>query len=138
MSRNPQAQSKLDELKTPGEAAMRILYVEDNPSSVRTMEAVADRLKDELWVATTLAEGLAAARRSPDLIVLDLQLPDGDGLTLAKQLRAEGSQIPIVVYTTSTLQSDKQRCLEAGCNEYLVKPYSINHMCACLNRWLGR
>jgi len=117
---------------------MRILYVEDSPISVRVMKLVADQLKDELWVATTLVEGLASARRSPDLIVLDLQLPDGDGLTLAKQLRAEGSKIPILVYTTSNLDSLRQRCLEAGCNEYLVKPYSVNQMCECLSRWHGQ
>jgi DNA-binding response OmpR family regulator len=115
---------------------MRILYVEDSPTSIETMQRVADRQKDELWVATTIAEGLESARCNPDLILLDLGLPDGDGLTLAKQLRAEGSKIPIVVYTTST--TDKQRCLEAGCNDYLVKLCSISTMSAHLNQWRKR
>ncbi len=117
---------------------MRILYVEDDPISVRGMQRVTHHLKHELSVATTITEGLTLARLSPDLILLDLNLPDGDGLTVAKQLRAEGVRIPILVLTASGLNSDRERCLEAGCNEYLVKPYTFDEMCNCLNRWFER
>ena len=117
---------------------MRILYVEDDPSSVRALERVAQRLKCELLVAGTAAEAVQLATTAPDLILLDLNLPDQDGLILAREFRVTGIHVPIVAVSARALSGDKQLCLAAGCNDYLTKPFTFNQMCHYLSQYQSR
>ncbi|MHB8626500.1 MAG: response regulator [Aggregatilineales bacterium] len=114
---------------------MRILYVEDDPSNVRAIERVAQRLKCELLVAGTADEGAHLATGALDLILLDLNLPDRDGLTLARELRAAGIGVPIIAVSAGALTSDKQLCLEAGCTDLVSKPFTFNQMCNYVSQY---
>lgn len=117
---------------------MRILYVEDDPSNVRALERVAQRLNCELLIAGTADRGAQLAASAPDLILLDLDLPDRDGLTLARELRATGIVVPIIAVSAGALNSDKQLCLAAGCTDYLSKPFTFNQMCHYLSQYQKR
>ncbi len=78
----------------------------------------------------TMREALAqAAGRHPDVILLDLGLPDGDGLDATKQIR-EWSRTPIVVLSARGLESDKIAALDAGADDYLTKPFSVGELLA--------
>ena len=114
---------------------MIILYVEDDPITVRALERVTHRLKCELIVAGSVADGARLMNSSIDLILLDLDLPDGDGLTLARQFRASGITVPIAVVSAGVFSGDKKACLDAGCNDYLSKPFTFNQMCHFIGQY---
>ena len=78
----------------------------------------------------TLARGLIeAATRKPDLIVLDLGLPDGDGVTLVRDVRG-WSSVPIIVLSARVDEADKVAALDAGADDYLVKPFGVAELLA--------
>src|SRR6185436_20115542 len=82
--------------------------------------------------ATTAREGIAqATSRSPDVILLDLGLPDGDGLDVTKRLR-EWSQAPVIVISARGQERDKVAALDAGADDYLTKPFGIEELLARL------
>jgi DNA-binding response OmpR family regulator len=107
-------------------ALSRLLLVEDS-------SLIADALRvllEQHGYAVTVADSLAAARAAatlqpPDIVLLDLSLPDGDGLDLARELRQSGR---IIALTGHADDATRQRCIEAGCNDVLVKPVSSSEL----------
>src|SRR5207344_2686460 len=89
---------------------------------------VRDALAGEGWTvfeADTVKQGLVeAGTRKPDLVVLDLGLPDGDGVDFIRDFRT-WSQIPIIVLSARTEESDKIDALDAGADDYLTKPFGV-------------
>jgi len=106
------------------------IVVEDEPQ-IRRFVRVA--LESEGWRVTeteTLKQGLAeAATRRPDLVVLDLALPDGDGIELVRAMRA-WSGSPILVLSARGEERDKIEALDAGADDYLTKPFGIGELLA--------
>ena len=94
---------------------------------------VRDALEAEGWTvfeAETVKRGLVeAGTRKPDLIVLDLGLPDGDGVDLIRELRG-WSQIPIIVLSARAGETDKIEALDAGADDYLTKPFGVGELLA--------
>lgn len=110
---------------------MRILLVEDNPV---LGEAVVDQLTDDGhatdW-AKTLAEAEAIARVTDyNLVLLDLMLPDGQGLDLLKGFRRRGDLSPVIILTAKDQVSDRIAGLNAGADDYLVKPFDLDELSA--------
>jgi two-component system KDP operon response regulator KdpE len=88
--------------------------------------------------ADTLARGLIeAGTRKPDVIVLDLGLPDGDGVTLVRDVRG-WSSVPIIVLSARIDESDKVTALDAGADDYLVKPFGVAELLARVRASLRR
>ncbi len=110
---------------------MRLLVVEDEADLA---QAVADHLRaasHAVDVTATLDEATAAARAAPyALILLDLRLPDGDGLTLLRELRDRGDMTPVLIVTARDRITERIAGLEAGADDYLVKPYDLDEMLA--------
>ena len=109
-----------------------ILIVEDEAPIRRFLRASLP-LHDYRWVEAvtgTEALHLAAAQR-PDVVILDLGLPDQDGLEVVKQLRG-WSEVPIVVLTARDRESDKVAALDAGADDYLTKPFGVGELLARL------
>ena len=102
---------------------------------------LADALRREGWdtdVAATGEGGLESAReRPPDLVLLDLMLPDIDGRDVCRALRAESS-VPIIMLTARGLETDKVVGLELGADDYVVKPFSIAELIARMRAVLRR
>jgi two-component system response regulator MprA len=118
---------------------MRILVVEDDPA-VRSSLSRALRL--EGYEAELHEEGLSAIRSlqvsAPDAIVLDLQLPDVDGIEICKRLRASGDATPILMVTARDAVGDRVAGLDAGADDYLVKPFDLAELFARLRALLRR
>jgi CheY-like chemotaxis protein len=110
---------------------MRILFIEDNVTTVKSVERIL-RLKYELLVAMTCGEGLALLDQQPDLVLMDIGLPDCDGITLIRQIRSRLPAIPIIAATAFAMVDERERCVEAGCTEYLRKPYELSALMALL------
>ena len=116
----------------------RVLVCDDEPQILR---AVRNTLRDE-WievvVTATATEALdAAALRSPDAAILDLLLPDGDGVEVTRTLR-EWSAVPIIVLSAVGEEEQKVRALEAGADDYVTKPFSPRELVARLRAALRR
>ena len=114
------------------EPAPLILLIEDEPQMRRFLRAALESHDYRLVEATTSREGLAqATSRNPDVILLDLGLPDGDGIDLARRIR-EWSVTPIVVISARGKEQDKVAALDAGADDYLTKPFGVGELLARL------
>lgn len=121
-----------------GQVPKRVLVVDDEP---KIIEVVGDYLRSAGFSVTTAANGeaaVASARaRPPDLVVLDLGLPDLDGLDVARELR-RGSPAPIIMLTARGEETDRVLGLELGADDYLVKPFSPRELLARVRAVLRR
>ncbi|NTV94796.1 MAG: response regulator [Thiobacillus sp.] len=116
----------------------RILIVEDEPSIRRFLRIVLTNDGHEVVEAGTVSGGLAeAAERHPDLVILDLGLPDADGGEFIRALR-NWSDAPILVLSARSLESDKVGALEAGADDYLAKPFGVAELLARAHALLRR
>lgn len=110
-------------------AAMRLLLVEDDPEIARELLL---RWASRPWLvhhARTLEEAEAERRaHPPDMLLLDLGLPDGDGLAWLQSLRAVDRRLPVLVLTARDRVADRVRGLQAGADDYLVKPFAAEEL----------
>ena len=107
-----------------------VLLIEDESAMRRFLRAALGTHDFRLVEAGTMREGLAqAAGRNPDVILLDLGLPDGDGLDATRQLR-EWTAVPIIVLSARGQEQDKIAALDAGADDYLTKPFSVGELLA--------
>lgn len=104
------------------------LLIEDEPQIRRFVRAALEETGWQVHEAATAQRGRAdAGTRSPELIVIDLGLPDGDGIALIADIRT-WSQVPIIVLSARTGESDKIRALDAGADDYLTKPFGVGEL----------
>lgn len=118
--------------------AARILIVEAETTIARF---VSDALKEEgftVFIEGTLKEGLTArSTRQPDLVVVDLGLPDGDGLDLIGSFRTF-STAPVIVLSARTDEKNKIQALDLGADDYIAKPFGMGELLACVRAQLRR
>jgi two-component system KDP operon response regulator KdpE len=111
-------------------AAPLLLLIEDEPQMRRFLRAALGAQEYRLVEATTARDGLAqAASRNPDVILLDLGLPDRDGLEVTRELR-EWSATPIIVLSARGRERDKVAALDLGADDYLTKPFGVEELLA--------
>jgi CheY-like chemotaxis protein len=103
----------------------RILVVEDNMDNYELVRFVLERAGYDVFLAMNGRDGVAAARlQKPDLILMDLSMPEMDGWMAAEKLKADErtKHIPLYALSAHTLPSDRKRALDAGCDGYISKP----------------
>jgi two-component system alkaline phosphatase synthesis response regulator PhoP len=119
-------------------AMARVLVVDDQPDIVRLVRDYLERGGFEVVTASDGEEAMRAARSAePDLVILDLTLPKLDGLDVARQLRCD-TDIPIIMLTARTEESDRVAGLELGADDYITKPFSAREMVARVRAVLRR
>ncbi len=107
-----------------------ILVIEDDQQIRRFLKVGLESNGYAYWEALQGKQGLAeVAGRNPDLVILDLGLPDMDGLDFLKQLR-EWSKVPVIVLTARDREQDKIHALDLGADDYLTKPFSVGELLA--------
>ncbi len=123
----------------------RVLLAEDNPVNQKVAMRILERLGYEVDVA---ADGNAVldllGRNSYDLVLMDCQMPHRDGFETTREIRrreerktkASGPKLPIVAMTANALQGDRERCLEAGMDDYLSKPFKAEELLRILEHWI--
>ncbi len=115
-----------------------ILLVEDERAITEPLAEALEREGFDAAVAETAAEALrAAGSRSPDLVLLDIGLPDGSGLDVCRELRRE-SDVPIIMLTARGSEADRVAGLELGADDYVVKPFSAREVTARVRAVLRR
>ena len=118
----------------------RILAVEDEARNAALLQAILVPAGYDLTIAASLAEARAElGTKTPALVLLDRHLPDGDGLTLARELRAAEATagVPILLVSASVLPVDRIAAEEAGCAGFIDKPVRVDALLAEVARHLG-
>ena len=123
---------------TPAETPGKVLVIEDEAEIRRFIRLSLQAESLQVSEADGVQRGLIeAGTRRPDLVVLDLGLPDGDGLDFIRGLRA-WSEIPVIVLSARTREADKIAALDAGADDYLVKPFGTGELLARVRAQLRR
>ena len=143
---DPALVAESSEVAAPAPAApgggppLRLLLVEDHPVNQKLALALLQRLGYLADLAENGREAVAAAAREPyALILMDMQMPEMDGLEAARRIRSEAGpnqRVPIVALTANAMQSDQEACRAAGMDDFLAKPFSREGLAACLARWI--
>ncbi len=108
--------------------AQKILLIEDNHDNSQLVRFLLERVGCEVVTAIDGVTGLRlAGEEMPDLVLLDLSIPEMDGWTVAEELKANAAteNIPLVALTAHALPSDRKRAMAAGCDGYIVKPIDV-------------
>lgn len=125
----------------PTEEKGSILYVEDNPDNRLLVRRILLSENYGLLEATNAMEALELLKTSrPDLILMDINMPDMDGYTLTAKIKTTPGyeHIPILALTANVMRGDKERSLEAGCDGYIQKPIDFDDLLAEVQRFVAR
>jgi two-component system, sensor histidine kinase and response regulator len=121
----------------------RILLTEDNPVNREVTIGMVDLLQCAVTLAATGREAVEAATQTAfDLILMDCQMPEMDGFTATTTIRRQEADrgtrrhVPIIALTANAMEGDRARCLAAGMDDYLAKPFTLTQLKAVLTRWL--
>ncbi len=118
-----------------------ILYIEDNPDNRLLVKRALEARGYEFMGAVNGKEGLdLTTGKQPDIILLDINLPDIDGYEVARRIRALNTPytayVPIIAVTANALKGDAEKALAAGCNVYMSKPINIRELWARVEAFL--
>ena len=123
---------------TPG--SQFILLVEDNPANVATIACYLSSRGYRLLFASNGQEALTVAQTAaPELILMDIQMPEMDGLAAIRRIRAEPTlaNIPIIALTALAMPGDRENCLAAGANDYVTKPVQLKQLIVSIRHLIG-
>ncbi len=118
-----------------------ILYVEDNLDNRNLVKRILEAAGYQFIGTDNAAGGIALAQlHHPDLILVDINLPEVDGLTMTQDLRAEAQfeKTPIIAITANVMRGDRERTLTAGCDDYIQKPIDVDHLPRQIARFLDQ
>jgi DNA-binding response OmpR family regulator len=117
---------------------LKILIVEDEKEMARGLRDILEYEGYEVISAENGKDGLAALRKDPDCVILDLMLPDLGGYEVCEEIRRQKRNVPILMLTAKAQDYDKIRGFEAGADDYLTKPFSVGELLARLMALLRR
>jgi CheY-like chemotaxis protein len=117
----------------------RILIVDDNPTNLKLAFVILQGAGYEITTAVNAAEVLALKGEPPQMIMMDIQLPDLDGLELTRRLRKDPryQNVRIVALTAYAMKGDREKALEAGCDGYVAKPIDIELLLSTVEKLLS-
>jgi two-component system cell cycle response regulator DivK len=119
------------------ENMLRILVIEDSPVNMALTVAILENAGHVVLQADHAAEGMEMARREqPDLVLMDIQLPDIDGLAATRMLKSDPrtAHMPVIALTAFAMKGDEAETLAAGCDGYVTKPIDIHQLLATVKR----
>jgi DNA-binding response OmpR family regulator len=117
----------------------RILVVEDTPAYAEALQRTLELEGHQVLLATRAQEALArASAEPPDLVVLDLGLPDRDGYHVLRELRGRGNQCPVLILSARSLEADKVEGFRLGADDYVTKPFGALELLARISALLRR
>ena len=118
-----------------------ILYVEDNPDNRLLVKRILTAENYRLLEATNAMQAINLLETTtPDLILMDINMPDMDGYTLTTRIRSMSGleRVPILALTANVMRGDKEKTLEAGCDGYIQKPLDVDQLIREIEKFLAR
>lgn len=119
----------------------RVLIVEDNMDTYELVRFILEKNGYEVFLAVNGRDGVnAASKQKPDLIVMDLSMPEMDGWTATRLIKQnkQTSAIPLIALTAHVLPGDRQRAVDSGCDEYITKPMDLLELVETVDHWVKR
>ena len=119
---------------------VRVLLAEDNPVNQFVQKEILESLGLDVELADNGRQALSSLQRErPDLILMDIQMPELDGLSASRAIRAESrfQDLPIIAMTAYRMEGEREKCLEAGINEVMPKPMQPEQLLSCIARWIA-
>jgi CheY-like chemotaxis protein len=125
-------------LPDPVLAGKTALIVDDDVRNAFALTSALERHQMRVLYAESGRAALELVRRRPDVVLMDVMMPDLDGLETTRAMRAtaEGARVPIVALTAKAMKGDRERCLEAGASDYIAKPIDTEQLLSLLRVWL--
>ena len=123
------------------EVKSTILYVEDNPDNRMLVKRILMAEDYKLLEATNAAQAINLLETTtPDLILMDINMPDMDGYTLTTRIKSMPGlgRVPILALTANVMRGDKEKTLEAGCDGYIQKPLDVDQLVREIEKFLAR
>ena len=117
----------------------RVLYIEDNHANIQLMLRIFERIPNaELVLAPNAEEGIKLANSEPpDLILMDMRMPIMDGYEASRRIKALSKQTTIIAVTASVFRDKKNQVLEAGCDDFIAKPFRHEDIFTVIQKHLG-
>ncbi|MFO7369666.1 MAG: ATP-binding protein [Bacteroidales bacterium] len=114
------------------------LVAEDDKFSYKFLEGFLRQTKAEVMRASDGREAVELCRSNPgiDLVLMDIQMPEMNGLMATEEIKKFNPDIPIIAQTANAINEEKVRCMQAGCNDFITKPVNINELYEKINKWL--
>lgn len=122
-------------------SAGRILIVEDNMDTYELVRFILEKNGFETFLAMNGRDGVnAAVKQLPDLIIMDLSMPEMDGWTATRLIKGNTatSSIPLIALTAHALPSDRKRAFDAGCDDYITKPMDLIDLLETVQDFVGK
>jgi CheY-like chemotaxis protein len=119
----------------------RILVVEDNMDTYELVHFILEKNGFETFLASNGRDGVnAALKQRPDLIIMDMSMPEMDGWTATSLIKKEEQTkaIPVIAVTAHALPGDRQRAMDAGCDEYITKPMDLDELVETVQYWVNK
>lgn len=119
----------------------RILIVEDNMDTYELVHFILKKNGYDTFLAMNGRDGVnAASKQKPDLIIMDLSMPEMDGWTATRLIKKndQTSSIPLIALTAHALSGDRQRAMDSGCDDYIAKPMDLLELVEAVERWVGK
>jgi CheY-like chemotaxis protein len=116
----------------------KILIAEDEETNYLFIEAILEDTKATLIWAKNGVEAVEKFNGDIDLILMDIKMPEMDGLTAARKIREISNSVPIIAQTAYAMSEDKNKCLNAGCNDYLTKPINHKLLLTTIDKFLSK
>lgn len=119
----------------------RILIVEDNMDTYELVRFILEKNGYDTFLAMNGRDGVNAAKKqSPDLIIMDLSMPEMDGWTAIRLIKENVtiSSIPLIALTAHALPGDRQRAMDSGCDEYVTKPMDLLELIETVDSWISK
>lgn len=114
----------------------RILVAEDTDSNFLLVSIILRKDYTVLRACNGLEAIEQYKKEQPDLILMDMKMPEMDGLTAAREIRTLDSSIPIIALTANAFDSDKQKAIDAGCNDYMAKPIVVGQLTEMIKKYI--
>jgi len=119
----------------------RILIVEDNMDTYELVHFILEKNGFETFLAANGRDGVnAAVKQRPDLIIMDMSMPEMDGWTATSIIKKDEQTraIPLLALTAHALPGDRQRAMDAGCDEYITKPMDLDELLEAIQYWVKK
>jgi PAS domain S-box-containing protein len=115
------------------------LIAEDDKFSYKFLEGFLKQTRAEVLRAADGREAVEICRTNPniDLVLMDIQMPEMNGLVATEEIKKFNKNIPVIAQTANAISEERQRCLEAGCDDFITKPVNISELYAKINKWLS-
>jgi CheY-like chemotaxis protein len=119
----------------------RILIVEDNMDTYELVHFILEKNGFETFLAMNGRDGVnATLKQRPDLIIMDMSMPEMDGWTATSIIKKDEQirAIPLIALTAHALPGDRQRAMDAGCDEYITKPMDLDELVEAIQYWVNK